>query len=795
MKKLSRKTVRIAGGIILFLVLSWTTFYLVILSNEEKIKALVTDQINLAIKGHVYIGQIDLDFIKSFPALSFHLDDVIIQDSLWNEHHRDIFTAQKIYISTSIFNLLIGRSGLSKITVNNGTACLYTDECGYSNLNRSNDVAFNKGKRNLPEFHFRNFRFIIENKGNNSFHDFEFAYLKCDNTQQDDFLRLHVDMDMHVHSMTFNLDKGSYARDEPIRGKFNLDFQVGEKITLDKIKLNISDQAFIWDGTFLLDSEPMSYDITITTKQIPYPTAVALLTDSLQSRFKKFKIPHPLDAEAHLKGKMAYKVIPEVNTSFSFKDIDMDTPIGKLSECTFSGSFSNHVDSLQSPGDKNTRLELKPFKGNWSSIPLTSDQISITNFIDPILACDLQSEFQLSAINEVSESTTIQFLQGIGKLDVAFDGPITENGSLESHIQGTLDWSKASIQYVPRNLVFTECSGQLVFKEKDVLFKNIKAKTGNTHLTMNGAVANLLAILDLNPEQLTMEWKITTPALHLSDFTTYLGRGVIKTAHTSSRKNKLIKTAENIDRMLRDGSAKLTIVADQLTYKKFKASKVNATVEMIQNKVLLREVKLQHAGGGVRLKGELVNNNQSNFFDLDCDIDNVAIPQLFNAFDNFGQDAITGSNMKGILTAKIIMAGHLTDKALIQENTLEGHVDFKVEKGELNRFEPVMKIAETAFKNRDFSQIQFGDLTSQMDIHGSAIHMHKMEIRSNVVVLFTEGIYDTRKGTDMSIQVPLSNLSKEENASLENTGKAGVNIRLRAKTSDDGTLKVSWDPL
>jgi hypothetical protein len=30
---------------------------------------------------------------------------------------------------------------------------------------------------------------------------------------------------------------------------------------------------------------------------------------------------------------------------------------------------------------------------------------------------------------------------------------------------------------------------------------------------------------------------------------------------------------------------------------------------------------------------------------------------------------------------------------------------------------------------------------------------------------------------------------------MEKTGKAGVNIRLRAKTGDDGKLNISWDPL
>lgn len=149
--------------------------------------------------------------------------------------------------------------------------------------------------------------------------------------------------------------------------------------------------------------------------------------------------------------------------------------------------------------------------------------------------------------------------------------------------------------------------------------------------------------------------------------------------------------------------------------------------------------------------------------------------------------------MKGQLSAKINMNGVITDKATVAENTMRGTVDFSIKNGELINFEPAEKIAATAFKKRDFSHIQFGELKNKLEINGSAILINRMEIRSNVVVLFAEGIYDTKKGTDMSLQVPLSNLSKEEN-DINNTGKVGLAIRLRAKTGEDGKLAISWDP-
>ena len=73
-----------------------------------------------------------------------------------------------------------------------------------------------------------------------------------------------------------------------------------------------------------------------------------------------------------------------------------------------------------------------------------------------------------------------------------------------------------------------------------------------------------------------------------------------------------------------------------------------------------------------------------------------------------------------------------------------------------------------------------------------------MEIQSTVLSMFVEGTYNMKKGADLSIQVPLSNLKGANSDSLlTNKGvdsKTGISARLRAKTGDDGKLKISWDP-
>jgi hypothetical protein len=50
----------------------------------------------------------------------------------------------------------------------------------------------------------------------------------------------------------------------------------------------------------------------------------------------------------------------------------------------------------------------------------------------------------------------------------------------------------------------------------------------------------------------------------------------------------------------------------------------------------------------------------------------------------------------------------------------------------------------------------------------------------------------------MSLQVPLGNLKERAidspPESRGNDSKAGLSLRLRARTGEDGKLKISWDP-
>ncbi len=116
---------------------------------------------------------------------------------------------------------------------------------------------------------------------------------------------------------------------------------------------------------------------------------------------------------------------------------------------------------------------------------------------------------------------------------------------------------------------------------------------------------------------------------------------------------------------------------------------------------------------------------------------------------------------------------------------------------ELNNFEPLLEIGQKAFKKQDFSQISFAELKNVLDVKGTTFIVNPMDIRSTALNFSVEGVYDYKKGTDMSIKFPLNNLTRSKaNTDLGKGGKVkkGVSLRLRVRTGDDKKLKISWDP-
>lgn len=811
MKKTVRYFLRSTAVLIGLLLLAWLLLVGYILLNKPDLLKKVSTEIKDRTGGNGSIGDIDISFFRHFPHITLHLSKVVLQDSLWQLHHHDLLNVESVDLRFSLFgSLFSGKPRVSKVFLEKGSIYLFTDSTGYSNTSMlhkkdskaSDTTAADKGS-DLPEISLADMQFVLEQQDKKKLFDFDIRRLNGHIKKDNKTIFLELSTDMQVNSFSLNTEKGSFLKNKSLSGHLRLQFNTGSKILQFKQQsLQIAGHSFLFSGRFFPEVSPDPFFLNIETQDISYKQATALLTPILQQKLDQYDIDKPVTVNVTLDAGSADDHTPQINIRMNLVKGGVSTPIGRFSETSFNASFTNEWIHGHKREDENSGIRFLSFSGSWSAMPLRADTMTITNLKRPLLSSDLHAKLELTRLNELTGSRSIQFRKGMGELNITCKAPLSGNDSTAVSINGSLNIDSATVDYVPYRFLLTDGNGKIRFRDQDLLIDRLEGHAGSTKITLKGVAQKLFSLMDKDPGNVSINWTLTTPRLNVADFTSLAGKPV-QTAPSKTDKSAVSLfggSANRLDRLLSDGTIHLQLDAADLLYKNFSGAHAKAELLFTGNEIRLNNMEVQQGGGSLTLSGALhrAGDGAPNPVNLQSHLEQVDLPGLFASFSNFGQKALLDKNLKGKLSADVHMTGQLTDKAVLAPNSLKGNVTFSIKGGQLLDFEPMEKLQETVLKKRDFSEIHFAELKNQLDLDTTTLTIHRMEIQSTAFTLFVEGTYDWKTGTDMSLQVPLSNLkNKDPDITPTNKGtdsKTGISLRLRAKTQDDGKLKISWDP-
>jgi hypothetical protein len=71
--------------------------------------------------------------IQGFPGVSVSLKNVLLRDSLYEEHHHDLLKAKEIFLALNVVSLLSGNVVVQKLSLRDGQVYFFTDSLGRSN--------------------------------------------------------------------------------------------------------------------------------------------------------------------------------------------------------------------------------------------------------------------------------------------------------------------------------------------------------------------------------------------------------------------------------------------------------------------------------------------------------------------------------------------------------------------------------------------------------------------------------------------------------------------------------------
>jgi hypothetical protein len=797
-KKIIRRVVRVIVAVFTIYILLLAGLSIYISSSKERLLGFLNTTLKETILGELKINKADITVWQTFPKFGITLQNVSISDSFY---HSPFLNAEIIRAKAGIFDLMGSKVTISSVKITNASIHTFTDANGYTNTYVLRSQPAQKEKRQskkpfvLENLELKNVAVLIEDIPKRKRYQGKINTADIDMRLTGSKYRLTFREDIFLRGLGFNLLQGYWLENQRIQAKWKLEFDTsGSVFTVNKTTVKIQNHPFNIDGVF--DFGKSEFHINAVTKNINYGAALTILKPKTRVVLQKLSLTEAVDVNVALAGSLSKKGDPAVKAAFTTTKNNINTPVINLNNCNFSGSFTNQYNPSILPDDSNSRVEINSFAGCWGTINLSAKNIAITNLDKPVIQFEFFSQCTFPQLDEALSSSVLQFVDGSAKLYLAYNGPLIADPSLLNQLNAKIQIQNGKVIYVPRNLTFSECNGFINLTGNNLTVNNLQCNLNANHFQVNINGYNLNRISNKETGKATLNCNVFTPAIDLSDFKT-----LFNTQPTASKKRSskgLASAANSIDNAVENGDLYINLKAQQLSLNNFKASNATAILLFTNNDWGIQKAALQFADGSFNLTANVRQlNNTAHQVNVQIDLQHINVKKLFYGFDNFGQSSLTSKNLSGIMDAKANITANMSTTGKFVPSTMNGKMYFSLKNARLKNFQPFLNIQEIAFKKRSLDDVQFAELKDTFDIQNGDIYIHRMPVQSSAISMYIEGIYSFTDKTNISIQVPLSNLKNNSDGDFKKIDKAkaekpGASIYLRAKDKG-GQVKIGLD--
>lgn len=801
-KKIGIKILKVLGVLFLIVGVIYTILGLYISSKHDKIVKDLNTKVKEQFVGDIKIGNLEVRFFKNFPNLTLEVKDVVVKDSLWNQHKKTLLQAERVYAKVLPWSLIFTNVNINTITLENTKINLFVDDNGYSNTS-----AFKKRKPTekkpksesgidikLDKINLYDVHFITANETKHKLFDFDTEELKIDIDSKSEGWKAKLNIKTKVNNMAFSTIHGSFAKNKVIKGELNAEFnEKKEQVIVHSDQLTIGETDFKVDAELGITKTNSKFGIHLFSKSILWKNAASLVSNNISEKLYKFNLDKPFEVKCDIVGDFNAEGDPLIHVQTDIKNNKLTALDETVENCSFKGEFINDYANNKQYSDPNSAIKLHDFRGNYKGIPFTTKNLLVLDLTKPIASGHVFSDFDVAKLNTVFNKNLFEFKKGKAKINIQFKGDIVDLKITKPFILGTVDIVNSDFVYVPGKVNFSNNSIQFKFNTDKLEVKNITIKTERSSVRMSGYSENFMNLFYENPEKIVLNWDIKGEKIDLGNFLYVLNKEDSKKVKpTKKSKNK--STSELIEKVLHQSSIITTLKVDQIVFKKFIGRDAVAKISLANNAITFDEVSIENGKGSYFIKGYIRDAGIKKIFNLQADIKNIDMSHLLYSFDNFGSPTMTSKTIKGTVTLKTNLNGYFYKGLVLEKKSLTGNLNFRLTKGAFVNFEPIEKIGKYVFPNRDFKNIAIEDMNGKVIFKNGIASLQPMEINTSVIRFDVGGDYGFAGGTDMQVDVHLRDPKKDEGEMNKEVKKEkrnkGTIVHLRAIENKDGKIKI-----
>ena len=800
MNRLIRILLRIAIGVFLVLILAAGGSFVYVYMNKDKIVTELLSIIGKGMNGEVTVTSSDFNFFRYFPATTIDFHGLQVKDSLYSSHQTAAITSERAFVRVNFRDLFASRLTIENFGLENGTIIIFKNKDGYSNsyLFEPHQTGGEQFKTTVRKMFLNRMHLIYRDRTRLKYFHVITEKLQLNLIENGDLFMVEISGDGLIRMLGFQITKGFYCMNTQYDQHVTVTFNRKTKaLDIPENTIYLNGNPYENSGRF--DFANAKFDFHISTTRCELAKAKMLLKEKNRALLNSVDLSYPFALKVDINGSTQQPSIPVVSFVVSTSRNKLNYDGSTITDVAFNAIFTNIADSLKSPSDENSQLQFTNARFNWEGISFSAPEIKVVNLKQPVVNASLTSDFPMSALSRLSGSDLYNFSKGRGKLRLSINARPAK-GKLNAVTHGALTITKGAVLYGPRSMPFNDIEAQIRFDGSGLIVDKLSCITGKSKLILQGSAPAVFTLADSIPGNASLIWNIRSPFVDLADFTPFLSRRKKASRKAEKADVRWSNAGDKADRLLDACKLDMTVAIDEIKYEKFTAKELKGHVRLVSGNWQAENVSFRHAQGDVSLAGTINDEGEGlHHVDMESTLNDVNIKQVFQAFGNFSQTAITDKNIDGKLDAHIDLDFRMNNKAVIRQSTINGIVDLSITNGALTGFQPLGKLSKLVFRNRDFTDIKFSELTNTFTVTGNDIRFDRMKINSSVMEMYVEGHYALDGKTDMDIQIPLSNLKKRDweeiSENVKDEGEKGMNVYIKAETDNKGELQFKYNPL
>lgn len=759
----------------------------------DEVKQYIVGQLSKQLSTPVKVDEVDFSVLKRFPNASVDFTNVVAMENYVRPEGADtLFAFQQVFLQFNLWDLLNNNYRITKIQAYHGFAQIYIDKEGFDNFHiwKTSPQDSSTFFFELQDVQFEDLRLSYTNEFKGENFEIDGKEVAFTGAFSEKEYQLDVDGELFVHRL--QVRKNNYISNRQIHVASQIDVdRTNDSYTFEGGRLTV-DRILNFEVAGALHNKGM--DLHIKGKELDIVSTKALLTKDLQAYLNGYESEGIFSFEADVNGAFSKTEVPSVKARFGIEKgtiIEKSTNY-KLENISLKGSFSNGSRKTASSSTIIVdELDAKLGRGHLNT------SFQLTNLLKPKVKAHAKAELDLGELAEFLAIDTIRSASGDLNLDVRFEGVIQNPKKISprdfvyANCSGKVDLSNANLRLVDDPHRYDSINGDFVFRNNDLLVKQLEGVTEGGDFQLQGVFRNLLAYLFLDNQRLAIEAEVQVQKLFLDRI---LAAGPAEEGIEDAYR---LEFPQDIDMNLR-------MKVREMHFRRFRAERMTGVVKLLNGRFSAEPVACHTMDGTARGKVVLRPLPNGNFqLSSDFKVKDLDLQAMFYQMENFTQDVLLDHHLRGRANAKGNLFTEITPGLVVLEEPMVAGIDLNVTDGELIGFEPFQEVADflrtkkllSKFlrideMEKELQHIRFSTLSNHIGIRNRTVSFPKMEIHSSVMNMEIAGTHTFDNVIDYSLSfnlaevLSLSNPDKNEFVDVDNNGRSRIWLRMTGTVDD-----------